>query len=179
MKISSPLINVEIYTQQAHQLGRETRLSACACTHTHTHDTHTLAHGNRWFCHITYLLCSPFIAFLVCHLTLSFTVITKKTNSRFSSSVSLHKYSRLFPLCSLFNQAGKLLKASCFLLLLLQVIDSIKAGMLEEFIMLISVEQVVGMEVLRSGSEIDRKKLKTNLSHFFTGRCLDEFCLGL
>lgn len=128
--------------------------SALAHTRTLTH-----TNGNRWFCHITYLLCSPFISSLVCHLTLSFTLITKKTNGRFSSSVSLHKYSRqTSPLCSLCSHAGKLLQASCFLLPLLQVIDSIKVGALEEFIMLISVEQVAGMEVWRSGSEIVRKK---------------------
>lgn len=45
--------------------------------------------------------------------------------------------------------------------------------MLEEFIMVISVAQVDGMEV--SLREMVKKKGRANLSHFFTVRCLDNF----
>lgn len=65
MKISSLLINVEIYTRHAHGQGRETRLNAS--THTDTQ-----APKNRWFCHITSLLSFPFISSLFCHLILFF-----------------------------------------------------------------------------------------------------------
>lgn len=58
----------------------------------------------------------------------------------------------------------------------LQVTDSIKPGMLDEFVMLISVLQVVEMEC-RDRGERWSKKQKANLTHFSTISCLDEFCL--
>lgn len=48
--------------------------------------------------------------------------------------------------------------------------------MLDEFIMLISVLQVVEMEY-RDHGERWSKKQKANLTHFSTVSCLDEFCL--
>ena len=48
--------------------------------------------------------------------------------------------------------------------------------MLEEFIMLISVTQVVGMEVLEIIRQRWSKKQRANLSHFFKVRCLDDLC---
>ena len=83
-----------------------------------------------------------------------------------------------FPLCSLCNHPGKLPWACCLpaSFLLLQVIDSIKAGVLEEFIMLIIVVQVVWFEVWRSCGEIVKKQ-RTNLSHFFAMKCLEDYCL--
>lgn len=51
------------------------------------------------------------------------------------------------------------------LLLLLQIIDSIKADMPEEFVMLISVLQVVGVEGRRSEREIENEKQNRELIH--------------
>lgn len=63
-----------------------------------------------------------------------------------------------------------------FFLVVVLVTDSIKPGMLDEFVMLISVLQVVEMEY-RDHGERWSKKQKANLTHFSTISCLDEFCL--
>lgn len=83
MKISSLLVNVEIYTNEQRKklgLGACTHTQRCTCTE------------NRWVCHITSLLCSLFISPPICQWMLSFTSITKKTNYSLSSSIFLYKY---------------------------------------------------------------------------------------